>query len=73
VTITGGSYGQSFGKERNDRPPTPEEVIAALAAMKMIEPFEMSAEERTEAEAWEKKVKDYTIATMDKGIEDLFP
>ena len=30
-------------------------------------------EERAHADAWEKKVKDYTIANVDRGIEDVFP
>src|SRR3954451_23475846 len=72
VTITGHPHGKFVGEEDNDRPPTQEEITAALAAMEKMEPFEMTDEERAEAEAWEKKVNDYTIANMDKGIEDLF-
>ncbi len=72
VTITGRPYGKFLGDEDNDRPPTPQEIAAALAAMEKVEPFDLTEEERAEAEAWAKKVKDYTIANMDKGIEDLF-
>jgi hypothetical protein len=72
VTITGRAHGRFIGEEDKDRPPTPEEIATALAAMEKVEPFEMTEEERAEAEAWEKKVNDYTIANMDKGIEDLF-
>jgi hypothetical protein len=72
VTITGHAYGKFFGEQDNDRPPTPEEITAALAAMEKIEAFDMSDEERVEAAAWEKKVNDYSIASLDKGIEDLF-
>lgn len=67
VTITGRPYGKFVGEEDNDRPPTPEEIKAALAAMEKVEPFDLTDEERAEAEAWEKKVNDYTIANMDKG------
>ena len=33
----------------------------------------MTDEERASADAWEKQVNDYTIANLDKGIEDVFP
>jgi hypothetical protein len=72
VTITGRAHGKFLGEEDKDRPPTPKEIEAALAAMDQVEPFDMTDEERAEADAWEKKVNDYTIANMDKGIEDLF-
>lgn len=32
----------------------------------------MNDEDREQADAWEKKVNDYTIANMDRGIEDVF-
>ena len=54
VTITGHAHGKFFGEEDNDRPPTPEEIAAALAAMDEVEPFDMTDAERAEAEAWEK-------------------
>lgn len=55
-----------------DRPMTPEEIAAVLAAMDKIEPFDMMPEEEAAAIAWEKKVNEYTIAKMNKGIEDVF-
>ena len=51
---------------------TPHEIVETLAAMDKVEPFDMSDEERNRADAWAKKVKDYTIANMDRGIEDVF-
>jgi hypothetical protein len=72
VTITGRAHGHFVGEEDNDRPPTPEEITAALAAMEKIEPLDISDEERAKAEAWEKKINEYGIARMDKDIEDLF-
>jgi hypothetical protein len=72
VTIVGHAHGKFVGQEVNDRPPTPAEIAAALAAMEKIGPFDMTDEERTEADAWEKKVNDHTIANLDKGIEALF-
>jgi len=55
-----------------DGPLPPEEIARVLAAMQKIEPFDWSDEERSAADAWEKKVNDYTIANLDKGIEDVF-
>src|ERR1700732_5354577 len=72
VTIIGRATGKFVVLEDNDRPMTPAEISQTLAAMAKIEPFEMSAEERAAADAWEKKVNEYTIDTMDKGIEDVF-
>ena len=52
---------------------TPSEIAETLAAMAKVEPFDMTEEERASADAWEKKVNDYAIANMDRGIEDVFP
>lgn len=68
VTISGPANADS-----PDRPMNAEEIAATLAAMDKVEPFDMTDEERAAADAWEKKVNDYTIANMDKGIEDVFP
>ncbi len=73
VTITGRAHGKFLGLEDNDRPMTPSEIAEALAAMEKVEPFDMTDEERASADAWEKKVNDYTIANMDRGVEDVFP
>lgn len=61
------------GPADEDRPPTPSEIAATLAAMDKVEPFDLTDEERAAANAWEKKVNAYGIAHMDKGIEDVFP
>jgi hypothetical protein len=50
VTITGCPHGKFVGAEDNDRPPTPEEIAASLAAMEKIEPFSWTDAERA---AWE--------------------
>lgn len=72
VTITGRPHEKFVGLPDNDRPMTPEEIAQTLAAMDRVEPFDISPEEEAEAAAWEKKVKEYGIANIDKGIEDLF-
>jgi hypothetical protein len=73
VTITGHPHGTFSGLSDNDRPMTPSEIAETLAAMDRVEPFDMTDEERASADAWEKKVNDYTIANMNEGIEDVFP
>ncbi len=55
------------------RPMSPEEIARLLTAMEKIEPFEMTPQEEAEIEAGRKRSKDYTVATMHKDIEELFP
>src|SRR5437879_5604588 len=52
--------------------PDPFFGLQTLAAMSRVEPFDMTDEERAAADAWEKKVNDYTVANLNKGIEDVF-
>src|SRR5207244_4341386 len=72
VTIIGHANGKLVGLQNNDRPMTLAEIAQTLAAMSQVEPFDMTDEERASADAWEKKVNDYTIANLNKGIEDVF-
>ena len=72
VTITGHANSRFPGLNDNDRAMTPNEIAETLAAMARVEPFDMTDEERTAAELWERKVNDYTIANLDQGIEDVF-
>src|SRR5207237_6995165 len=67
VTIIGHANGKFVGLQDNDRPMTPAEIGQTLAAMSRVEPFDMTDEERAAADAWEKKVNDYTIANLNKG------
>jgi hypothetical protein len=72
VTITGHANGKFIGLPDNNRSMTPEEIAQSLAAMDRVEPFDMTDEERAKADAWEKSLNEYTIANLDKGIEDVF-
>jgi hypothetical protein len=72
VSITDHVHGRFSDLADNERPMSPKEIADVLAAMDKIEPFDISDEERAAADAWEKKVNDYTIANMDSGIEDVF-
>jgi len=55
-----------------DGPMSPEEITRILSAMEKVEPFDMTDAERADLDAWERKVNDYSIANMDKGIEGVF-
>jgi hypothetical protein len=65
------ALGQPESPEDQERI-SPEEIASTLAAMEKVEPFDMAAAEAADLEAWERKVKEYTIANMDKGLEDVF-
>ncbi len=56
----------------DEGPMSPEEIARTLAAMDKVEPFDMPAEDAADLDAWERKVRDYSIANVDKGIEDVF-
>jgi hypothetical protein len=60
-------------QSEDESPMTPEEIARTLAAMDKVEPFDLTDAEAADLAAWEQKVKEYTIANMDKGIEDAFP
>jgi hypothetical protein len=72
VTIAGQANGNCLAACDQDRPMSAAEIAVTLAAMTKVEPFDMSAEERANADAWEKKVNDYAIANVDRGLEDVF-
>jgi len=70
VTITG--HADIAAEIADDeRPMSPHEIAATLAAMARVEPFDMSDDERASADAWEKTVNDYSVANADRGIEDV--
>jgi hypothetical protein len=72
VTISSHANGKSPVLSDNDLPMTASEIAATLAAMDKVEPFEMTDEDRADADAWELKVNEYTVANLDRGIEDVF-
>ncbi len=55
-----------------DEAMTPEEIARILAAMDKVEAFDLPSEVAADLEDWERKVKEYSIANMDRGIEDVF-
>jgi len=72
VTITGKANGKLRTSADGDRPMNSDEISATLAAMNKVEPFDMTDEERARADAWERKINDYTMANLDSGIKDVF-
>lgn len=51
---------------------TPEEIAEWLRWYDSLEPLEFIPEEETDLAAWRLKVKEHTVANMDKRIEGLF-
>jgi hypothetical protein len=60
------------GEPDDSGPMTSDEIARVLAAMEKVEPFDMTPQEEAAIKAWRKEIKEYTIANMHKGIEDLF-
>lgn len=71
VTITGHGDDKFVGGEDDDRPPTPEEIKAVLAAMEKVEPFELTDEERAAQEADRRARKEWEKAHFDGHGEKL--
>jgi hypothetical protein len=51
----------------------PESLARWLRWYDSLEPLLMTPEEEADWKAWRQKVKEYTIATMNKDVEGLFP
>ncbi len=73
VTIKPAVKEESLGIREEDWPTTPEALAEWLAWFDSLEPVELTLEEEADLKAWRQRVKEYTIANMDKGIEGLFP
>jgi hypothetical protein len=63
---------QTFGLREEDWPDTPEAVADWLRWYDALEPLEFTPEEAADIAAWRQKVKEYTIANMDKDVQGLF-
>jgi hypothetical protein len=73
VLVEPAAGGEQIGIRDEDWPATPEGIAALLARMDHVEPFEMSPDEEADIAAWRQRVKEYTIAHMNNGIDELFP
>jgi len=63
----------TFGITEEQWPTTPEAIAEWLRWFDAIEPLEMTPEEEAEWQTFRQKIKEYTIAKMEKRIERLFP
>ena len=59
-----------LAQSEDEGPMTPQEIAQTLAAMDKVEPFDLTANKAADLEAWERKVEQYSITNMNKGIED---
>jgi len=73
VTIKPAVKEESLGIREEDWPTTPEALAEWLAWFDSLEPVELTLAEEADLKAWRQRVKEYTIANMDKDIEGLFP
>lgn len=64
---------ETLGIREEDWPTTPEALAEWLDWFDSLEPIQLASEEEADWKAWRQKIKEYTIANMHKGIEDLFP
>ncbi len=60
------------GCDEDDWSNSPKAIADWLAWYDSLEPLVFTAEESADLDAWRRRVKEYTIAHMDKGIEGLF-
>ena len=51
---------------------SPEGIAAWLAWLNALPTLTITPEEEADTAAWRKKMSEYGIATMEKGIEDVF-
>jgi hypothetical protein len=62
----------TIGISEEDWPKSPEAISAWLDWYDSLEPLIFTPEEEADIAQGRQKVKDYTIANMHKGIEDLW-
>jgi len=56
----------------DDGPMSPEEIARVHAAMQALLPLDIPDDVAADLDAWERKLNQYGIDNMDKGIEDVF-
>jgi hypothetical protein len=63
---------EAIGISEEDWDNSPEAISEWLEWYKSLEPLVLTPEEEADLGRWRQKVKEYTIANMDKGIENLW-
>ena len=61
----------SIGMREEDWPTSADGIAAMLERWDKLEPLEMTAEEEADLDAWRQKMKEYSIANMNRSIEEL--
>jgi hypothetical protein len=64
--------GEAIGVREEDWSNTPEAIAAWLKWYDSLEPLIFTPDEEADLAAWRKRVKEYTIANMEKNVEGLF-
>jgi hypothetical protein len=64
---------ETFGIRDDEWPKTPEGIASILVRMDQFTAIQITPEEEADIAAWRKKIKEYTIAHANDGIEELFP
>jgi hypothetical protein len=64
---------EAIGIREEDWPETPEARAEWRRWYDSLEPLEFTKEEQGRIASWRREIKEYTIANMHKGIEDVFP
>lgn len=63
----------ALGMHEEDWSNTPEAISDWLSWYDSLEPLEFTAEEEAELEAWRRRAKEFSVANVDKRVEDMFP
>ncbi len=66
------AHSELMGIREEDWPNSPEAIADWLAWYDSLEPLIFTPEEEADIAAWRQKIKEYTIANMDRGIEGLW-
>jgi hypothetical protein len=64
--------GEQNGIREEDGANTPEAIATWLKWYASLEPLVFTPEEEADLAAWRQKIKEYTLANMHKGVEELF-
>jgi hypothetical protein len=64
---------ESISMREEDWSTEPEAIADWLAWYDSLEPLEFTAEEEADLAAWRRKAKEFSIAKMNKSVEDMFP
>jgi len=60
------------GPDSDDGPMSAEEIARVRAAMQKFLPLDIPDDVAADLDAWERKVNQYSIDNVEKGLEDVF-